>query len=65
MKTIYIFGITILIGIILFGFQHIKNQKQAEAMEMDKKYDNKNFHQATFAGGVFGARNRILKKSTA
>jgi peptide methionine sulfoxide reductase msrA/msrB len=62
MKTIIIFGITILIGIVLFGFQHTKNQKQAEAMEMDKKYDAKNLHQATFAGGCFWCTESDFEK---
>jgi hypothetical protein len=53
MKTILIFGITILIGVVLFGFQHTKDQKQAEAMESDKKYDDQNLQKATFAGGCF------------
>ena len=29
----------------------IEDQNQAEAMEKDKKYDDENLHQATFAGG--------------
>jgi len=53
MKTIVIIGIMILTGFILFGFQHTKNQRQVEAMEMDKKYDDKNLSSATFAGGCF------------
>ena len=62
MKAIYIFGITILIGIILFGFQYTKNQRQAEAMEMEKKYDAKNFHQATFVGGCFWCTESDFEK---
>ena len=62
MKAILIFGITILIGIVLFGFQHTKNQKQAEAMETDKKYDDKNLKKATFAGGCFWCTESDFEK---
>jgi peptide methionine sulfoxide reductase msrA/msrB len=62
MKTIAIFGMTILIGIVLFGFQHTKNQRQVEAMEMDEKYDAKNLHKATFAGGCFWCTESDFEK---
>ena len=62
MKTIVILGIMILTGFILFGFQHTKNQRQAEAMEMDKKYDDKNLSRATFAGGCFWCTESDFEK---
>jgi peptide methionine sulfoxide reductase msrA/msrB len=62
MKTIVILGMSILIGIVLFGFQHTKNQRQAEAMEMDKKYDEKNLPSATFAGGCFWCTESDFEK---
>jgi peptide methionine sulfoxide reductase msrA/msrB len=62
MKAILIFGITILIGIVLFGFQHTKNQMQAEAMETDKKRDDKNLQKATFAGGCFWCTESDFEK---
>jgi len=62
MKTIVILGMSILIGIVLFGFQPTKNQNQAEAMEKDKKYDDENLHQATFAGGCFWCTESDFEK---
>ena len=62
MKTIVIFGITILIGIVLLGFQDTKNQKQAEAGEIDEKYDDKNLNKATFAGGCFWCTESDFEK---
>ena len=62
MKTIIIFGMTILIGVVLFGFQHTKKQRQAEAMEMDKKYDDKDLKIATFAGGCFWCTESDFEK---
>jgi peptide methionine sulfoxide reductase msrA/msrB len=62
MKTILIFGITILIGVVPFGFQHTKDQKQAEAMESDKKYDDQNLQKATFAGGCFWCTESDFEK---
>ena len=62
MKTIVILGMSILIGIILFGFQPTKSQNQAEAMEKDKKYDDENLHQATFAGGCFWCTESDFEK---
>jgi peptide methionine sulfoxide reductase msrA/msrB len=62
MKTIIIFGMTILIGAVLFGFQPTKNQTQAEAMAMDKKYDDKNLPTATFAGGCFWCTESDFEK---
>jgi peptide methionine sulfoxide reductase msrA/msrB len=62
MKTIVILGIMILTGFVLFGFQHTKNQRQAEAMEMDKKYDDKNLSSATFAGGCFWCTESDFEK---
>jgi len=55
-------GIMILTGFILFGFQHTKNQSQVEAMEMDKKYDDKNLATATFAGGCFWCTESDFEK---
>ena len=62
MKTIVILGIMILTGFILFGFQHTKNQRQAEAMEMDKKYEDENLSSATFAGGCFWCTESDFEK---
>jgi len=62
MKTIVILGIMILTGFILFGFQHTKNQSQVEAMEMDKKFDDKNLATATFAGGCFWCTESDFEK---
>ena len=62
MKTIVILGIMILTGFILFGFQHTKNQSQVEAMETDKKYDDKNLATATFAGGCFWCTESDFEK---
>ncbi len=62
MKTIVILGIMILTGFILFGFQHTKNPGKAEAMEMDKKYDDKNLAAATFAGGCFWCTESDFEK---
>ena len=62
MKTILIFAIAILIGIVLFGFQHTKNQNQVEAMETNKKYDDKNLKKATFAGGCFWCTESDFEK---
>ncbi len=62
MKTIIILGVTILIGVVLFGFQHTKNQRQAEAMEIDKKYDDKDLDRATFAGGCFWCTESDFEK---
>jgi peptide methionine sulfoxide reductase msrA/msrB len=62
MKAILIFGITILIGIVLFGFQHTKFQNQVEAMETDKKYDDNNLQKATFAGGCFWCTESDFEK---
>jgi len=62
MKTIIIIGITILIGTVLFGFEYTKNQKQVEAMEMEKKYDDKGLSKATFAGGCFWCTESDFEK---
>ena len=62
MKTIIIIGITILIGIVLFGFQYTKNQNQVEAMETEKKYNDKGLSKATFAGGCFWCTESDFEK---
>ena len=51
MKTLLIIGATILIGIVLFGFQK-SNQKQNEKSPLMKS-ESKNYKTATFAGGCF------------
>ncbi len=53
MKTIVKIGITILIGLILLGFQYSNNQEKRESMLMHKKYKEENLKKATFAGGCF------------
>jgi len=62
MKTIVILGIMILTGFVLFGFQNTKNQRQAEAMEMDKKYEDENLASAIFAGGCFWCTESDFEK---
>ena len=57
MKAIRLLGITILTGIILFGFQHTENSMQADATETDK-----NLHTATFAGGCFWCTESDFEK---
>ena len=54
MKTIFIIGAMLLIGIILFGFQK-SNDKQLKKAEKSPimKADEKNLKTATFAGGCF------------
>ena len=54
MKTIFIISATILIGIVLFGFQKAsdKNLKQEEKSLLMKTKDTK-YKTATFAGGCF------------
>jgi peptide methionine sulfoxide reductase msrA/msrB len=62
MKTIMIFGIVILIGLVLLGFQHSKSQKQDMMNEMGKKYADKNLYKATFAGGCFWCTESDFEK---
>jgi len=62
MKIIIIIGITILIGIVLFGFEYTKNPNQVEAMEMEKKYNDKGLSKATFAGGCFWCTESDFEK---
>jgi peptide methionine sulfoxide reductase msrA/msrB len=51
MKTILIICATLLIGIVLFGFQK-SNEKQNEKSPLMKS-ESKNYKSATFAGGCF------------
>jgi len=54
MKTIFIIGAILLIGMVLFGFQKTsdKNVKQEEKSSL-MKTDTKDYKTATFAGGCF------------
>ena len=65
MKTIKSIGLTILFGLVLLGFHFTKTQAQVANSGRDKAYDETKLSKATFAGGCFGARNQILKKSRA
>jgi peptide methionine sulfoxide reductase msrA/msrB len=62
MKTIMLLGLAILIGLVLFGFQHSKSQKQDTVNEMDKKFNGKNVKKATFAGGCFWCTESDFEK---
>jgi hypothetical protein len=61
MKTIFIIGLTILIGLVLLGFQYAKTQAQVENAGKDKKYDKTKLNKATFAGGCFWCTESDLK----
>jgi peptide methionine sulfoxide reductase msrA/msrB len=47
---------------VLFGFEYTKNQNKVEAMEMGKKYNDKNLNRATFAGGCFWCTESDFEK---
>jgi peptide methionine sulfoxide reductase msrA/msrB len=51
MKTIFIIGVFILIGVALFGFQKINAKQEEKSSQM--KTDAKDYKTATFAGGCF------------
>ena len=51
MKTIFIIGVFILIGVALFGFQKINAKQEEKSSRM--KTDAKDYKTATFAGGCF------------
>jgi peptide methionine sulfoxide reductase msrA/msrB len=62
MKTIFIIGLTILIGLVLLGFQYAKTQAQVENAGKDKKYDKTKLNKATFAGGCFWCTESDFEK---
>jgi len=51
MKSIVLIGMSILIMLVLVGFQKSNNVKEKMDTKMDKKYEN--LSKATFAGGCF------------
>jgi peptide methionine sulfoxide reductase msrA/msrB len=62
MKTIFIIGLTILIGLVLLGFQYTKIQAQTENVAKDKTYDETKLNKATFAGGCFWCTESDFEK---
>jgi peptide methionine sulfoxide reductase msrA/msrB len=62
MKTIIIIGITLIIGLVLLGFQYSKSQTQVGMSEMEKTYDDKKLSKATFAGGCFWCTESDFEK---
>jgi peptide methionine sulfoxide reductase msrA/msrB len=62
MKIITIIGITLVIGLVLFGFQNSKNQTQAGMNTMQKTYDESKLSKATFAGGCFWCTESDFEK---
>lgn len=62
MKTIIIIGITLIIGLVLFGFQYSKSQKQTGMSKMETTYDEKKLSRATFAGGCFWCTESDFEK---
>jgi peptide methionine sulfoxide reductase msrA/msrB len=53
MKTIIKIGITILMGLLLLGFQYSNNKEKGKSTLVPKKDNQKNLKKATFAGGCF------------
>ncbi|UCE55218.1 MAG: peptide-methionine (R)-S-oxide reductase MsrB [Desulfobacterales bacterium] len=62
MKTIIIIGITLIIGLVLLGFQYSKSQTQVGMSEMETTYDDKKLSKATFAGGCFWCTESDFEK---
>ena len=62
MKTIFIIGLTILIGLVLLGFQYTKTQAQVADSGKDKTYDETKLDKATFAGGCFWCTESDFEK---
>jgi peptide methionine sulfoxide reductase msrA/msrB len=60
MRSFYLIGIFILIGLILFGFQKSNNQQNEKSVAM--KEENTHLKTATFAGGCFWCMESDFEK---
>ena len=62
MKTTIQVGVIILAGLVLFGLQQARSQKQDTTTNMEKSYNDKNLKRATFAGGCFWCTESDFEK---